>query len=418
LPEVMQSLSLQAPQPAQQSWARTSVSDRLQIVRRLRDRIAVRAEDLLDCFPARLQRTRAESLTAEIIPLAEACRFLELEAEQLLAVQKLSRRGRPVWLSGVSVEVRREPFGVVLLIGPSNYPLSLIGVQAVQALVAGNAVLVKPGRDGGAVAEMFATLAYQAGLPTDLLTVLDEQVESAIAALRSGVNKLVLTGSVGSGRAVLREAAEHLIPSTVELSGADAVFVQPGADLSRAADAIKFGSQLNGGDTCIAPKRIFVHHSVADPLRARLMGCDIPLTPVRNDDEALELAARSPYALGATIFGVEESARQLSEHINAGVVTINDMIVPTADPRVPFGGRGWSGFGTTRGAAGLLEMTVPKAVVIQRGKRLRHLEPMPANAEELFLAYLAASHAKSAGGRYKGWRRLIKAIVSTRKVNS
>jgi aldehyde dehydrogenase (NAD+) len=307
---------------------------------------------------------------------------------------------------------------VVLLIGPSNYPLFLIGIQAVQALVAGNAVIIKPGRDGGPVAGAFAVLANEAGLPAGLLTVLDESVESGIAALQSGVNKVVLTGSVESGRAVLREAARHLIPATVELSGLDAVFVQRGADLDRAANAIAFGAKLNGGETCIAPRRIFVHDSIAETLRARLGDVDIPITPVRDDHQALELAARSSYALGATVFGEEGAAHQFAARINAGVVVVNDMIVPTADPRVPFGGRGWSGFGTTRGAAGLLEMTTPKAVVIQRGRRLRHLEPMPGNAEEFFIAYLAASHTQTLAARYKGWRRFIKAILSTRKVDS
>jgi acyl-CoA reductase-like NAD-dependent aldehyde dehydrogenase len=288
----------------------------------------------------------------------------------------------------------------------------------VQALVAGNAVLVKPGRESGPVARMFAVLAHEAGLPSELLSVLDESVASGTAALHSGVNKVVLTGSVESGRAVLRNAAEQLVPATVELSGLDAVFVQSGADVRRAVNAITFAARLNGGQTCIAPRRIFVHHSIAESLRAELEPCHIPLTAVRDDDEALELAARSPYALGATIFGEEASARALAARINAGVVVVNDMIVPTADPRVPFGGRGWSGFGTTRGAAGLLEMTIPKAVVMQRGKRLRHLESMPPDAEELFLAYLAASHAEGIGGRYQGWRRLIKAILSTRKVKS
>ena len=224
-----------------------------------------------------------------------------------------------------------------------------------------------------------------------------------------------MTGSVESGRAVLRGAAEQIIPVTAELSGFDAVFVQPGADLERAAAAIAFGRNLNGGDTCIAPKRIYAHESVA-PFLADLQASDVRVVPVRDDDEALEFASRSPYALGATIFGEESSARQLASRINAGVVVINDMIVPTADPRVPFGGRCWSGFGTTRGAAGLLEMTTPKAIVVQRGKRLRHLEPMPPNAENFFLAYLSASHSQTLTSRLKGWLRFIRAIAGTRKV--
>ena len=70
---------------------------------------------------------------------------MEKQAGEILAPRRLSRRGRPMWLRGVSVELRREPFGIVLIVGASNYPLFLPGVQALQALVAGNAVLIKPG---------------------------------------------------------------------------------------------------------------------------------------------------------------------------------------------------------------------------------------------------------------------------------
>lgn len=376
----------------------------------------MRADYLLAHFPSSLARTRADSLTAEIIPLAEACRFLEVEAEHILVAGKTSSRGRPVWLRTVDVEVRREPFGVVLLVGPSNYPLFLIGVQTLQALVAGNAVILKPGRQSAPVARAFAELTDEAGLPSGLLTVLDESAEAATIAIQSGVDKVVLTGSVQSGRAVLRTAAEHLIPSAVELSGCDAVFVQAGADLERAARAIAFGTKLNGGETCIAPRRIFVHESIAHLFLAVTRDSEISVVPVKDDEQALELAARSPYALGATIFGEESSARKFAARVNAGVVVINDMIVPTADPRVPFGGRGWSGFGTTRGAAGLLEMTTPKAIVVQRGKRLRHLEALPHDAEEFFLAYLSANHQEGWGKRLQGWRRFINAISRSRKV--
>lgn len=416
LSEAAQSLSLEKSRVAQRTWAAEPLRSRLRFVRSLRGQIASNAELLLDCFPTQLSRTRSDSLTAEVIPLAEACRFLELNADRILAGRKLSKRGRPVWLNKLDVEVQREPFGIVLLIGPANYPLLLTGVQALQALVAGNAVVIKPGRGAGRLAQAFADLVIQAGLPSDLLTVLNEGISSVQDALDAGVDKIVLTGSVQSGKAVLRQAAERIIPVTAELSGSDPVFVQAGADLKRAAAAVHFGTDLNGGDTCIAPKRVYVHSSVADQFRADLGPCDTPVVAVRDDDEALELAARSPYALGASVFGGEAAARKLASRINAGLVVINDMIVPTADPRVPFGGRAWSGFGTTRGAEGLLEMTTPKAVLVQRSGRLRHLEPLPENSEEFFLAFLKASHTTSIAGRIAAWRRFLRALSGTRKV--
>ena len=407
----------------QQDWARTSLEYRLQIVRRIRDRLAADVTALVDCFPQQLIRSRADSITCEILPLAEACRFLEREARRILGPQALSSSTRPLWLSRVKVEVRREPVGLVLVIGASNYPLFLAGVQTLQAVAAGNAVLLKPGRGGAAVLNRFVELALAAGLPAELVTVLDEQVASAEEAIDRGVDKIVLTGSVESGRAVLRRAAAHITPTILELSGNDAVFIQASADVERAAHCIAFGLQLNGGETCIVPRRVFVHSAVADQFDASLRpildaDCDgrsIDIIPVDSDEHALLLAAENPYALGAVIFGKEPEAARLAGKISAGVVVINDIIVPTADPRVSFGGSGLSGFGRTRGEQGLLEVTQLKTVVVQQAKRLRHVETPPANAEALFSAYLAAAHRSGWRERFSALQDLARTLSNRRK---
>ena len=405
---------------AQQLWARNSIRNRLKIIRKVRDRLATDASQLVDAFPPDLIRSRADSLTTEILPLAEACRFLEMLAPSILASKRLSNEGRPFWLRCVQIAVHREPHGVVLIIGPSNYPLFLAATQALQALAAGNAVLLKPGRGASKVLGEFSRRLREAGLPDGLFTLLDEEVEAATIALRNGVDLVALTGSVDSGKAVLREAAEQVIPAIVELSGQDPVFVRTDADLDKAVSAIAFGAKLNGGETCIAPRRIFVDAAIAEDFRRKLGQAkanlsSIPVVTVRSDEEAVYLASQSPYALGATIFGEEQAASKFAKQLRAGVVVINDMIVPTADPRVSFGGRGWSGFGSTRGAEGLLQMTTPKVVVVQRAKRFRHLEPPPANAEALFVAYLEAKHRIGRRRRWKGWQTLIKQVLQTRK---
>ena len=101
----------------------------------------------------------------------------------------------------------------------------------------------------------------------------------------------------------------------------------------------------------------------------------LALVPVTDMEQALDALSACPYALGAAIFGPERAARALAPRIPAGSVCINDLIVPTADPRLPFGGRGRSGFGVTRGAEGLLEMTVIKTVSTRRGRFRPHLAP-------------------------------------------
>ncbi|WP_455180087.1 aldehyde dehydrogenase family protein [Azospirillum melinis] len=456
------------------AWSERDISLRLSTVRGLRHRIAAGAEDLVEALQARPSRTAAESVSAEILPLAEACRFLEREASRLLAPKRLGRRGRPVWLFGVEAEVRREPVGTVLIVGPANYPLLLPGVQAIQALAAGNRVLVKPAPGCSAPMILLGAWLEEAGLPPGLFRVLDESAAAVAEAIGEGIDKLVLTGSADTGRVVAERLARHLVPSTMELSGNDAVFVLPGADLEQVARALAFGLRLNGSATCIAPRRVFVPHGMAAGLEAalllhvgaippvpvspptgrrlaalardavaggaRALGAlpaeDSPamapliladatpdmallreeifapllsLVPVRNMGEALTVAAGSPYALGASVFGPEAQARELAGRIDAGTITINDLIVPTADPRLPFGGRHASGWGVTRGAEGLLEMTQVKAVSVRKGRLRPHFDQPRAGDEALMLAALRLFHGRP-GTRGGALRRLVQAV--------
>ena len=387
-------------------WAARPLSDRLRVIRALRHGIAAQG--------ARLARStgrpEAEVLSAEIVPLADACRFLEREAPRLLAPRRLGAAGRPAWLSGVEAEVRREPLGTVLVIAPRNYPVFLPGAQTVQALAAGNAVLWKPGRGGSAAARVFSEIAFAAGVPEGALAVLSEEPEAAREAIAAGVDKVLLTGSAETGRQVLGELAGRLIPATMELSGDDPLFVLPGADLDRVVRAVRFGRTLNGGDTCIAPRRVLVLGDQAAALRERL-GPGVPVLAVATIGEALAEAARSPYALGASVFGPEGAALALAARVRAGVVVVNDVIVPTADPRLPFGGRGESGFGVTRGAEGLLELTVPKVIAARRARRLFHLEAPDPQDEDLFLSYLTLAHAGGFGARLRGAASLLRALA-------
>lgn len=400
----------------QECWAKTSLPDRLGIIRRIRNELAASADTLLDAFPSRLRANRAERLAAELIPLAEACRFLEEQASTILATRTLAARRYPFWLRGIAIEERQDPIGVVLIIGPANYPLFLPGVQALQALAAGNAVLIKPGREAYPVIKEFQHLTRRAGLPNDVLAVMDEDIGSAKSLITEGVDKVVLTGSSETGRAVYRQAADNLTPVTLELSGCDPVFVQPGADLRRAVNAIAFALRWNGGDTCIVPRRLFVAAGVAERFE-RLLREQVPeasdhlqFTTYETDEEALAHCAQSRYGLGASVFGPPAHARAFASKIHAGVVVVNDIIMPTADPRAGFGGRGQSGFGTTRGAEGLRQFTALKTIIIQNRKRLRHLERLPVNAQELFAGYFRASYSTELSTRVRAWIRLSRIL--------
>jgi aldehyde dehydrogenase (NAD+) len=465
---------------AQGAWSRKPVRERLAVITKARHLIAANCRELAASVRLDTRRNLADTLVAEVLPLAEACRFLEREAVSILRPTKHGRKGRPFWLSGVEAEVHRVPLGVALNIAPSNYPLFLPGVQCVQALAAGNAVLWKPAPAGTPAARAFARILALAGLPNGLLQILDESAEAAVDAIYAGADKVFLTGHENTGRSVMHELAERVTPSVMELSGCDAVFVLPGADLDRVACALAFGMRLNGSATCMAPRRVFA--TVNDtqellallkpmlaklervPLHARARGLldallqdarkrggEIALdgrsgdsdevrptlvikTPpdaqilqtdifaplltfcaVRDTDAALEANALCPYALTAAIFGPEEEARKLGDRLRAGTVLINDLIVSTADPRVPFGGRGASGFGATRGREGLLEMTAVKTILTQKKRSLRPYAATNHKHEMFFASYIEAAHAASWSARLKGLRRLLDAAKDVEK---
>ncbi|MEP6936584.1 MAG: aldehyde dehydrogenase family protein, partial [Chthoniobacterales bacterium] len=255
---------------AQRNWAALPFPQRLQIIRRTRSFIADEAVLLAEAANRIRQRPLAEILSAEVLPLAHACRFLERESGRIVKTRCVGSRGRPLWLTGVASEVRREAHGVVLIIGASNYPLFLPAVQMLQALVAGNAVLLKPGVGGSLAADAFADILRRAGTPSNLVQVLAESPTAAQSAIALGVDKVVFTGSATTGEAVLAQCAQTLTPAIVELSGCDAMFVRADAEIELVIRAIQFGLRLNNGATCIAPRRVFVHRTLATELEERL----------------------------------------------------------------------------------------------------------------------------------------------------
>lgn len=437
-------------------------------------RIAEASEELTRLCASDQRTDPVETITAELLPLCAALRWIASRGEKLLAPRRYGVLGRPVWLWGVHSVVHRDPHGHVLILGAWNYPLLLTGVQAAQALAAGNRVLVKPAPGCEESTARMVRAFHDAGVPPMALIQLDSSTQSAIAAMDAGVDLIVLTGSAATGRSVLQRAAQTLTPTIVELSGCDAVVILPDADIERAVDSIVFGLNFNSGATCIAPRRLIAENDTADRLKAALQrrlqgapakivhpaarghvadviersirsGCidalecfdgerlrqsgqmsptvldrvdvshpiataDVfaPVTSimrVAQIDDAVARVNDCPYRLAASVFGDRAAALEMADRLSVGSVAINDLIVPTADPRVPFGGRGQSGFGVTRGDAGLLAMTVPKTISVRRGKLMPHLNMPAASDEKVLTKALKFLNGSTIAAR---WRALFR----------
>lgn len=498
----------QTARVAQVAWSAWRLKDRLKLLRRLRLAIAGNPRALANTVN---RHEMTETLAAEVLPLLDACRFLECEAPRVLKERVIGRRGRPMWLWGNSVVLRPEPLGLVLVIGPSNYPLMLPGIQVLQAIAAGNGVLIKPARDGSACIQQFVSMAKSVGLPDGVVQILPVEPEAATLAIRKGVDKVFLTGSATTGKVVSHELAESTTPCVMELSGCDAVFVLENADLNLVSDCLLLGLTFNHSQTCMAPRRVFVRHGQADELlrllkmklenrlrptskqsdqqqalngnsdSARPAGIRFPILPMRRDrlreqliaaavqegaelvvgsitegssqnptgiaildrvkshmsitqkdlfapilsfirveseEEALKENANCNLALSATIFGSGAQCQELARRIPVGCVVINDMIVPTADPRVPFGGRLMSGHGKTRGREGLQEMTHLKAIVASRSWFKPHLH-QPTDADSHVLEQLIRlEHSASPLQSLKAMPEMVRATIRQIKLRA
>jgi acyl-CoA reductase-like NAD-dependent aldehyde dehydrogenase len=460
---------------AQEAWAGEGVRRRLGPVRALRHLLVSEVDVLCRAVAQDVGKSAEEVVGGEVLPLAEACRFLEREAERVLRPRRVARGLRPLWLFGQRDTVHRRPRGLVGVIGTWNYPVFLNGVQLAQALTAGNGVLWKPSELAPRSAEVLHDLLGRAGYPPELIRRLPATREAGAALLEAAVDHVVFTGSAATGRKVAARLGERLVSSTLELSGCDAQFVLDDADVALAARAAWFGATANSGQTCIAVRRAFVQRGVYDAFCAALKdlassagplalalpaqaeqagrlvreavaeggrllaprsaaevgegGCRpavvadarpgmalcreasfapvLAVLPFDGVEEALAMEAECGYALGASVFtGRAERAGPIAARVRAGMVAVNDVIVPTAHPATPFGGRGRSGWGVTQGAEGLLEMTVPQAVSVRAGTYRPHYDPA-AGQGELLRGLLEAGHAPGWGQRWRGWRRLL-----------
>lgn len=248
----------------QSEWGSRTIRARAAIASNFTDLIAERWQELADAIEIPERTGVRETISAEILPLASASYFLSKRAVAILRPRYARSRDLPLWMGAIRSQVRREPYGVVMIIGTWNYPIFLTGVQMLQALVAGNAVLLKPAPGAEQVTGKLMELAFDAGFPRDCVSVVSPDPASAQAIIEAGVDHVVLTGSSQTGRVVAGQLAKHLTPSTMELSGCDAVLVLQGADVQRVVSALKFGLRLNSGATCMAPRRLLVLESLSE----------------------------------------------------------------------------------------------------------------------------------------------------------
>ncbi|MEW2810810.1 aldehyde dehydrogenase family protein [Streptomyces massasporeus] len=236
-------------------------------LRRLRDMLTENGADLAAALHADLGKSTTEAYRTEIdFTVREIDHTLDHLAEWL----RPEPAPTPAHLGAdVTVWTQYDPLGVVLVIAPWNYPAQLLLAPVVGALAAGNAVVAKPSELSPATSAALARL-LPAYLDTDAVAVVEGGVPETTALLAERFDHIFYTGNGTVGRIVMRAAAEHLTPATLELGGKSPAFVDRDTDLAVVAKRLAHGKFLNAGQTCVAPDYVLTDPETAAALEPLL----------------------------------------------------------------------------------------------------------------------------------------------------
>ena len=241
------------------SWRRTQLEG-------LRRFLVEEEEAMLQALEADLGKPPFEAVTGEISMILGEIREALRHLDDWTHPQRVSL---PLVHQPGSARVERVPLGVVLIIGPWNYPLQLLLSPLVSALAAGNVAVLKPSEHAPASATLL-TERLGAYVDREAVAVFPGAVDAARALLAQRFDHIFFTGGGRVGRAVLEAAAPHLTPVTLELGGKSPAIVDASADIEVAARRIAWGRFYNAGQTCVAPDYVLVDRAVASELRQAL----------------------------------------------------------------------------------------------------------------------------------------------------
>ena len=247
---------------AQREWAGQPVGARVRILRRFHECLYRRRREVADALTRENGKPTAEAIGSEIAIALDFAIYYSRTAPRFLRAPWHNASSLAMMRKRIRVE--HDPFGVIGVISPWNYPFMLSAGVVIPALVTGNAVLLKPSEFTPESGELLASLFSEAELPAGVLTVLQGDGATGAALCDSSIHKIFFTGSVSTGRRVAVKCAERLMPCALELGGSDAAIVLADANVHHAVCGIVWGRFSNAGQTCVAPKRVYVEAPVYD----------------------------------------------------------------------------------------------------------------------------------------------------------
>lgn len=414
----------------QKRWAEVPIRKRAAMLLDLRETLVDRIDSISELISEENGKPRFEAMVNEVFAAIELCTYFAKQGPRVLRDQPISLG----LMKHRSSSLNYWPLGVVTVITPWNYPFLLPMSELVMAVLAGNAVLFKPSEITPLIGIRIQELFEEAGFPKGLITTIIGDGAIGAKLIEEKPAKIFFTGSVATGKKIMRVASENLTPVNLELGGKDPMIVLADADLDFATSAALWGAFSNSGQICASVERAIVHQSIVEPfkkmlkeklaklrqgpstaglndlgpitfekqkdlyaaqiLQAKVQGAEflaggafsedrryleptlvtgpgiesleiyneetfgpvLAITSFSSIDEAVEKANQSKYGLLASIITKNLTlGKSIAKRLEAGTVTINEVVYTAGLPETPWGGVKETGFGKKHSAQGLLE---------------------------------------------------------------
>ncbi|MGW6728027.1 aldehyde dehydrogenase family protein [Nocardia sp. NPDC055029] len=311
-------------------WASRSWAERERYLLRWASWLVEHADELIDLLVVEQGKARETAFLLELVPTLEQIRWAARNARKVLG-------RRTVWpgalLSNHSATIQYNPYGVVGVIGPWNYPVfTPAGQMAAYALAAGNTVVLKPSEYTPRIGKFLVDSFELANpdVPLGVLSLVTGYGQTGAALCRSGVDKIGFTGSTPTGKRILAACAENLVPAVLECGGKDAMIVAEDADVPAAAKAAAWGGMVNAGQTCVGIEQVYVVDGVKDRFLDELR---TQLHDIRAGQDP-----DAPYGPMTTGPQVETVRRHIDDALDRGATAVvggrDSVRAPYVDPVV------------------------------------------------------------------------------------
>ena len=308
----------------QSAWASRPWNDRAKYIKAVQKYLGDHGDEIAEVIHQDNGKLKLDALVTEVLPAAMAAGYYCKRGKSVLRKKRVT--GGNLLMFNKKSRIVYEPYGVVGIISPWNYPFAIPFSEIVMALLAGNGVILKVARDTLQVGRLLAHIFKEVNLPEHLFSYVELAGKDAGPAfIEGGVDKLFFTGSTAVGKELMERAAPRLLPLVLELGGADAAVVRSGADLDRAARGILWAGFSNAGQSCGGVQRVLVHRDVYQPFLDKLTGMV----------KSLRYGAGPNDDMGPMISENQKKTvqKQIDECISRGAVVAAENTPPGDDPR-------------------------------------------------------------------------------------